>query len=550
MTPELHFLLQKSLEQLQSSNLVSAEDYVNKALKIQPMNFDGLHILGVIKGMQGNPQASIKALRAASEIKKNDFSVQFNLAKALMEVGAHEESLKHHRKALSINPRNIDSLINYAKSLNESGSPQEALLTYEKALNIDPAAFEVWAYRGIILNELSRNEEALKALNKALEVHPKFVPAIFSSGVVFYDCGRFQDAITQFDRVIDLGSGNSKTWLNKGMAHHELKEYELALSAYGRASQIHPGLPDAEFLESLTLLTLGKLEFGLKKFEARWLKTNPPKYLHPELPALGSLEQAAGKTILVWEEEGFGDAIQFSRYLLSLVAMGVKVVFEVRPELMELFRCFENITLIARGEKYEQIDFQVPLQSLPLIFDEQISTISNANKYLDVSDQLVKEWALRLDLKKDRLNIGVATFMNPEHINSPIAKKIMPLANLEPLLQKANLFVIQKSISEGDTQFLEEHPEINHLGNQIKSFADSAAIIENMDLIISVDTSLAHLAGALEKRVLILLPYSADWRWFLNLEKTPWYSSAKLFRQSSLGIWDDPVSRVMQEIMP
>lgn len=548
MSAQITFLLQKSLEQLQVGNLSQAEDFVKKGLAIQPKNFDCLHIFGVIKSLQGNFEDAVQALRSAVEIKKNDFGVQFNLAKALMELGSYSESLVHHRKAINLNPANVDCLVNYAKSLKELDQSAEALTVYDKALKLNSADFEIWTYKGIVLNELGRHDDALQAFDNSLRIHPNFLSAIFSKGVTFFDLENYDQAIIQYERFLAVDSANQLVWLNKGQAHHELRQYEKALEAYRRAYELNPNLHDAVFLESLTALTLGDMENGLKKFEARFLKTNAPAYLHPEILPVITLDQVCGKTVLVWEEEGFGDAIQFSRYISRLLSLGAKVIFETRPELARLFGYIDGITVIERGQQYGGVDFQIPLQSLPHLFGERVATIPNADGYLAVPNMLVQQWSNLLCLGKDRLNIGVATFMNPKYINSPISKKIMPLSLLEPLLQKANLFVLQKSIPESDRGFADKHPEIQYLGDEIQDFADSAAIIESMDLIISVDTSIAHLAGALGKKTFILLASSADWRWFLDDNKSPWYAKAKLFRQKTTGNWGDPINDICSEL--
>jgi len=545
---QINLLLQRSIEQLQVGNLELAENYVKQVLAIQSAHFDGLHIFGVIRSMQGNFDDSVKLLKAAVEINKSDFSVQFNLAKALMDAGNHLESLHHHREAHNLNPLNIDCLINYAKSLKESGQELDALTAYDKALEINPAEFEVWTYRGIILNELGRHDEAIQSFDCALKINPNFVSALLSKGVTFFDLENYDQAIVYFKEALTIDPTNQSTWLNMGQAYHEIKQFKQALAAYGEAHTLNPRLYDAEFLESLTALTLGNFDVGLKKFEARFLKTNAPQNLHPELPAIKNLQQVPGKVILVWEEEGFGDAIQFSRYISKLSELGAKVVFEVRPELLGLFDDFGGVTVIQRGQRFEGLDMQVPLQSLPFLFSERITTIPNSEGYLSISSALIEKWAGRLSLNKKRLNIGVATYMNPRHVNSPIAKKIMPLILLEPLLKKANLFVLQKNIPELDRDFVKKHPEIKYLGDEIEDFSDSAAIIKNMDLIISVDTSIAHLAGALGKKVFILLSWSSDWRWFLDSSQTPWYSEARLFRQKTAGNWLHPLNEVLDAL--
>ena len=548
MTQKITFLLQQSILCIQSGHLEMAEDYVKKALEIDRKNFDSLNILGSIKGLQGEIAESIDLLVAATEIKKNDFGVQFNLAKAYIDLGRYAESLPHHRKAISLNGSNPDAYINYAKSLSEVGQPLEAMAAYEKALRLNPDDYEVWTYKGLLLNELQNYDSAIQAFNEALRINPSYSAAIFSMGVTYYDLRKYEEAISLYDKSLEIDSNNASIWCNKGLAHHDLGQYLDALSAYKSALNHRPDYPDAEFSEALTRLTLGDLEVGLQKFEARWTKSDAPPYRHTQFPQLTDVNKSRGKTILVWEEEGFGDAIQFSRYIPKLLEHGARIIFEVRPELLKLFQCLEGVSLYKRGDEVSGIDYQIPLQSLPLIFNASVLNIPGAGGYLSVSDALVQKWATRLPLKNDKLNIGIATSKNSKYANLPGQKRAMPLKELEPLLEYANLFVIQKDLPGEDREFIENRDGIVYLGDELNDFSDSAAIIKNMNLVICVDTSLAHLAGAIGKQVFILLSQTSDWRWFLDTTTSPWYSSATLFRQSSLDDWSGVIERVNESL--
>lgn len=548
MTPKITFLLQQSVQCMQNGNLELAEDYAKKALGVDRKNFDALNILGSIKGLQGQIAESIDLLVAATEIKKNDFGLQFNLAKAYIDLGRYEESLPHHRKAISLNGNNPDAYVNYARSLNEIGQPSEALAAYEKALNLNPNDYEVWTYKGLILNGLKNYEAALNAFNQALSIHPNYSAAIFSMGVTYYDLRDYHKAMAFYDKALAIDPNNSSIWFNKGLAHHDLSQHSEALDAFKCALQFTPDYPDAQFGEALTRLTLGDLEGGLPKFEARWRKTGAPPYRHFEFPQLTDLNDAKGKTILVWEEEGFGDAIQFSRYIPKLLDHGVTVIFEVRPELFNLFQSFEGVSLIKRGDEVVDVDYQSPLQSLPLIFKASVSNIPSASGYLATPDSLVARWASKLDLKNDKLNIGIATSINSKYANLPGHIRAMPLKELEPLLEYANLFIIQKDLPDEDRLFIERIGEIEYLGDELNDFSDAAAIIQNMDLVVCVDTSLAHVAGAIGKTVFILLSHTSDWRWFLDTKQSPWYSSATLFRQSSPGDWSTVIESVIESL--
>lgn len=548
MTPKITFLLQHSIQAIESGNLELAENYAKKALEVNRKNFDSLSILGSIKGLKGEIPESIELMLAATEIKKNDFGVQFNLAKAYIDLGKYAESLPHHRKAISLNSSNPDSYVNYAKSLNELGLHSESLDAYEKALRLNPNDYEVWAYKGLIFNKLQNYEGAIKAFNESLRINPSYSSAIFSMGVTYYDLREYREALSWYDKALEIESHNASIWCNKGLAHYDFKQYPEALSAYGQALTNRPNYPDAEFGEALTRLTLGDLESGLQKFESRWTKSDAPSYRHAELPQLTELKGLNGKTLLVWEEEGFGDAIQFSRFIPKLLEYGAKIIFEVRPELIKLFQCLKGVSFASRGDKVEGIDYQIPLQSLPLIFKTSLVNIPSAGRYITIPESLIQKWAARLTLKKDKLNIGIATSINSKYANFPGFKRAMPLKELEPLLKNANLFVIQKDLPDEDRLFIENSDGITYLGDSLEDFSDSAAIIENMDLVVCVDTSLAHLAGAISKKVFILLSWTSDWRWFLESSQSPWYSSATLFRQSTPGDWTEVVREVKKSL--
>ena len=548
MTPKIIFLLQHSIQAIQSGNLELAEDYAKKALEVDRKNFDSLNILGSIKGLQGEIPESIEFLVAATEIKKNDFGVQFNLAKAYIDLGKYAESLPHHKKAISLNSSNPDAYVNYAKSLGELGLHLESLDAYEKALRLNPNDYEVWAYKGLIFNKLQNYEGAIKAFNESLRINPSYSSATFSMGVTYYDLREYQEALCWYDKALEIESHNASIWCNKGLAHYDFKQYPEALSAYGQALILRPNYPDAEFGEALTRLTLGDLKAGFQKFDSRWTKSDAPSYRHAELPQLTELNELNGKTILVWEEEGFGDAIQFSRFIPKLLEHGARVMFEVRPELVKLFQCLEGVSFASRGDEVEGIDYQIPLQSLPLIFKTSLVNIPSASRYISIPESLIQKWATRLALKKEKLNIGIATSINSKYANFPGFKRAMPLKELEPLLEHANLFVIQKDLPDEDRLFIENSDGITYLGDSLEDFSDSAAIIENMDLVVCVDTSLAHLAGAIGKKVFILLSWTSDWRWFLESSQSPWYSSATLFRQSTPGDWTEVVREVKESL--
>jgi ADP-heptose:LPS heptosyltransferase len=250
----------------------------------------------------------------------------------------------------------------------------------------------------------------------------------------------------------------------------------------------------------------------------------------------------------VWYEQGFGDILQFVRYIPMLVNLGYKVIFEIPNALTPLFKDQYDCTLITRGDPVKTADYQIPLLSLPLLFKTNLESIPAPIPYIHVKPEKVKEWASKLALSQNKLNIGIACSGNKSLELKQGNKRPIPLEYFSGLAQQHNLFLIQKDIRDSDQAALQTLSSIHPLGDLIQDFEDTAAIIENMDLIISVDTSLVHLAGAMGKRVYVLLPWCPDWRWLAKGASNPWYPTAMLFRQPEMRDWKSVMNEVRLKI--
>lgn len=270
-------------------------------------------------------------------------------------------------------------------------------------------------------------------------------------------------------------------------------------------------------------------------------------YLHPNIPALISLNQTKNTEVLVWSEQGFGDTLQFSRYIKLLINLGAKVVLQVQEALVSLFKgCFECDVISTK--EFVSAHYQIPMGSLPLLFETTVETIPSDIPYIKVNQKKVGEWRGKLGIEHDKLNIGIACSGNIKYDLEHGNTRPIPLSFFKELGKLSNLFLIQKELRQRDQELLSAHPEYNNVGALIQSFEDSAAVVENMDLIITIDTSLAHLAGALGKPAFVLLPWVSDWRWFLNQAYSPWYPSIQLIRQTKAGEWDDVISTLKHHI--
>jgi tetratricopeptide (TPR) repeat protein len=363
-------------------------------------------------------------------------------------------------------------------------------------------------------------------------------------GVTLNELNRYEEALASYDKAISLKPDYHEAWMNRGVSFSKLNRYEEALVAYDKAISIEPDYADAFWGQALSQLVTGNLESGWKNFEYRWKRTKAGSIRHQQFPLLTSLSEISGKSFLVWSEQGYGDTIQFSRFIQKLIELKADVIFEVQEPLKELLQNSSlRLKVISQTESTGVVDFQIPLLSLPLLFSTNFDNIPSANSFIRADEDISIFWKDKLNLTNKKMNIGVACSGNKNNSNDK--NRSMDLSFFEPIADKANLFLIQKDLREKDQDFLSQYPDIKFLGEEIKSFNDSASIIQAMDLVITVDTSLAHLSGALGKRTFILLPWNPEWRWLLDRQDSPWYPTAKLFRQPNRDNWEEVIKEVI-----
>jgi hypothetical protein len=334
---------------------------------------------------------------------------------------------------------------------------------------------------------------------------------------------------------------------NLGTAFQAKNDLPAALANYRQAIALRPALPQAHFNEAVCLLLAGEMREGWQKYEYRW-QCEQRKFKRSFTPPLWlGADSLTGKTLLVYPEQGLGDTLQFVRYVPLLAARGATVLLEVQPRLHTLMNSLPGAKAVyARGEVLPDFDVHCPLLSLPLAFSTTLNDIPASVPYLQAPADKVAHWRERLG-SSHAPRIGVVWSGGPYHKTDHL--RSIPLEQFKAVLDpNIRFFSLQKEVKEPDAVILAATPEITPLGEQIADFADTAAIIANLDLVISVDTAVAHLAGALGKPTWILLPFAPDWRWLLGRDDSPWYPSARLFRQTTPGDWDSVLQRVRLEL--
>jgi hypothetical protein len=403
--------------------------------------------------------------------------------------------------------------------------------------------------RGLAFAALERHPEAVAEFEAALTMSPANPAAHYNLGISLFSLGRYAEAVAAYDRALSRLPDHVKAWNNRGLALQALNRHDEALASYSKALELRKDYADAHLNQALALLTTGEFGRGFEKYEWRWRRTGMPAHGRGYGRPLWLGEYPLqGRTILLHAEQGLGDTIMFARYVPLLARAGAKVVLEVQPQLKALLGRIEGAAaVVARGEPLPAFDVHCPLGSLPLALKTEPATIPAAGLYVQAEEARIAKWSPRLELL-GRRRVAIAWSGNTQHMND--RNRSIPLSALASLWSAAAAgFVgIQRDLREGDAELLAREPRVTQIGSQLDDFADTAAVVALVDLVVTVDTSVAHLAGAMGRPVWILVPFSPDWRWTLSGESSRWYPTARLFRQPSLGDWDSAIERLRGEL--
>lgn len=442
-------------------------------------------------------------------------------------------------------------LVGRGAALVALGRYEEALACLERAAEILPSEAEAHIQRGMALLNLERNQEAVASFDRGLALRPKSAEVLTNRGVALGQLGRMADALESFIGASVL-SGTADSYTNMGIVLRLLGRHSEATESFGRALSLNPNDPSAKFALAFLYLTLGEFPLGWPLYEARFQVPalgNPARDFR--IPRWRRGEPLAGKTVLVHAEQGLGDVIQFCRYLPLLEEQGATVVFEVMPALKGLLRTLPGkIKLIGRGEPLPAADCYSPLLSLPWAFNTQLSTIPHRTPYLAPEPGRLARWGERLQ-RLPGLRVGIAWQGNLQVEKLIWARgRSMPLRALEPLanLPDVSLVSLQKGPGREQLRAVPFADRVVDWSDELDSgpdaFLDTAAVISGLDLVITTDTSIAHLAGALARPAWTALSFSPEWRWLLKRTDSPWYPGMRLFRQSTDGDWSSVVSEI------
>ena len=467
---------------------------------------------------------------------------------ALYRLGRLDEAVDSYGCAIALDAAPVHALFNRGITLQALGRPAEALADFDAVIALDPASADAQSNRALALQDLGRLEAALAGFDRAVALDPASAAAHSNRGVVLQDLGRAGDAVAAFDAAIALRPDFAEAHANRGHALQDLLRTDEALGSYDRAIAVRPDFARAAWAKGLALMQLGQMTEGWALFERRAAEYAPNARRVFDHPAWTGGEAIAGKTLFVHWEQGFGDTLQFCRFVPVAADRGARVVLSVQDPLVRLVRRLDpRVTVIGGAEQPAAFDLHCPLMSLPLALGLAEEAMPVAIPYLSPDPADLAAWRARLPAR-GRPRIGLAWSGAPAQKND--RNRSMDLRRLQPLLDvDADWICLQKDVRETDVAGLAAGERMQIVADDLRDFADTAALVASLDLVISVDTSVAHLAGALGRPVWVMLTYNPDWRWRLQRTDSPWYPSARLFRQPARGDWAAVVEAVRAAVV-
>lgn len=563
---QLDHMLRQAIALQQNGAVVEAEELYREILDLKPRHFDALKLLGELALQTGRAQEGAELLKKALAINPKQAPVHSNLAYALNELQRYKEALASADRALALQPKFADALNNRGNALVGLDRPLEALDAFDRAIASMPDVATFWNNRACLLRDMGRSDDALASAEHALALQPNYAAAWSNRGNVLSDMNQPDEAERSYRRALELAPSFVDAWNNLGLALVDLNQHAQALSSYERALAINPVAVETHWNRSLCLLQTGQFEAGWREYEWRWqrarLKAGQRGFDAPLW--LGDFP-IDGKTILLHAEQGLGDTLQFCRYAALVSKLGAKVVLEAPAPLLRLLATLDGVDrLVEAGQPLPPFDCHCPLLSLPLALRTDEASIPATTPYLFAHAEATRAWRERLDASSDaldaldaldahgqrdrRLKVGLVwAGENRAHVaelRRIDARRSIALARFAPLLDVPDVrfFSLQKGTAAAQLANGELAARITDYTDELHDFADTAALVANLDLVISVDTSTAHLAGALNRPLWLLNRFDTCWRWLLERSDTPWYPGARLFRQPRLGDWDSVIA--------
>jgi Tfp pilus assembly protein PilF len=474
---------------------------------------------------------------------------EFESGRSHHQAGRLAEAERIYRQVLARQPDHADALHLLGVLALQAGRAQTAVELFRRAIAICSTNAFYHSNLGSALTDLGQHEQAIAAYRQAVRLQPESAEVHYNLGVALQRRGQLDEAVAANRQAVRLKPDLAKAHGNLGVALKANGQLDEAIASYRQVIRLKPDDARAHNNLALALLTRGDFQQGWEEHEWRWKCKEFPS--PPRNFAQGQWDgrPLENRTLLLHAEQGLGDAIQFIRYLPLVCRRGGRIIIECQAELQRLFQAIAGgCQIVARGQPLPAFDLHCPLLSLPRVFGANLANIPNIVPYLHADAGDAGRWRRRLGDDSPLVKVGLAWSGNPAHRHDH--NRSMNLAKLAPLAQVSGVrfFSLQKGEAAAEAKTPPAGMELVDWTEELKDFADTAALIANLDVVVAVDTAVVHLAGAMGKPVWTLLPFVADWRWLRERPDSPWYPTMRLLRQKSLGDWGDVIQRIAQDL--
>lgn len=569
---------------LRAGRVEQAHQICQALLAADPTDGEAAHLLGFTALRLGRPAEALVALEQAARLQPGNPELFNNRGNALKALGRSEEALASYRRALALLPDYAEALNNAGLALYDLKRHGEALASYDRALALRPDYVVARANRGDALKALGRSEAALADYDATLAAVPHFLQALNNRGNLLRTLGRFDTALADFEQALRVRPGDAQALNNRGAVHKAMMAYEAAVADYDAALRVQPRFAEALSNRGVALEALGRFDAALASYdqalalqpdhaeaqrnrgllrlltgvwEEGWAACESRRRLASWTsrdlagPELERASDAVGARVLLYAEQGLGDTIQFARFAQRLARAGASVTLEAQAPLVALLGSLAGVTVIARGAPLPTHDFHLPLMSLPRLMGAAPETLATQAPYLSADPDRVAHWSRRLG--EHGFKVGIAWQGNPS--GEIDQGRSIPLSAFDALtrISGVRLISLQKGFGVEQLDATPAGMEVETLGADFdtgdQAFVDTAAVMAGLDLVITSDTAIAHVAAALGRPVWVALKTVPDWRWGLTGEDSPWRPSARLFRQTTRGDWTGVFDRVAQALM-
>jgi tetratricopeptide (TPR) repeat protein len=532
-------------------NLEAAISYYLKAVELNPDFVEAYYNAGLAYQTLNKLEDAIIYYQKTLHLKPTHAKAHNNIGKAYKDLHDVHKAVACFQRALELKPDFAEPYFNLGDTLNSMGQIEAAIENYKQALRYRPDMGEAYNNLGNILKNQGNLDAAIENYRQVLRLEPNFAEPYYNLGSTLRLKNKFQEAAAYLKQALKLKPEYAEAYNNLGLTYKNQGELDRSIEHFTRALQIKSQLGEARWNRSFVYLLQGNFKDGWRDYEWRlqqagWKTLYPFRYHTPRWEG----SYCPQKTVFVHDEQGLGDTLQFVRYLPMLKDRCGKVIFETRQSLLGLLRGFPGIDqLVPRPSEApvaENWDFFIPLLSLPALFSANLETIPNKVPYIHAYPTKVEFWQQRVN--GNGFKVGIVWAGRPMHTNdrnrSCRLEQFLPLAEIAGV----RLIGLQKGPAASQATELPKDMRVANFGEEFEDFSDTAGLVENLDLVISVDTAVAHLAGAMAKPVWVLLPFIPDWRWMMDRRNSPWYPTMRLFRQKKRGDWESVFQLVAAEL--